>query len=147
MILSWLENQRRKTLVAEPFPRAWHAWLRRNVRQYRHLERQKQARVRQVTKVFVAEKTWVGGSGFSVTDEMKVTVAGQAALLVLGMEEPYYFDGVQSIILYEGPYEHPARFQERFGILAERVPVYGEAWYRGPIVLSCRNRAAPTSAA
>ena len=139
MIFSWLKNQRRKTLVAEPFPRTWHAWLRGNVRHYQHLERQKRLRMLDVIQVFVAEKTWVGGSGFAVTDEMKVTVAGQAALLALGMDEPYYFDGVQSIILYEGPYEHPAQYHERFGIFAERVPVYGEAWYRGPIVLSWRE--------
>ena len=58
----------------------------------------------QVVQILVAEKSWVGGSGFQVTDEMKVTVAGQAAILVLGLEEPYYFDEVQSIILYPGPY-------------------------------------------
>jgi MtfA peptidase len=139
MIFTWLKNQRRKTLVAEPFPRGWHGWLRGNVRHYQHLERQKKARVQEAIQVFVAEKTWVGGSGFAVTDEMKVTVAGQAALLALGMDEPYYFDGVQSIILYEGPYVHPAQYHERFGIFAERVPVYGEAWYRGPIVLSWRE--------
>ena len=139
MFFSWLKNQHRKTLLAEPFPRAWHAWLRRNVRQYKFLERQKRAGMREIVKVFVAEKTWVGGSGFSVTDEMKVAVAGQAALLAMGMEEPYYFDGVQSIILYEGAYEHPARFQERVGVFVERVPVFGEAWHRGPIVLSWRE--------
>ena len=123
------------TLVAEPFPRAWLDWLRRNVRHYQHLEGRKQTRVQEVTKVFVAEKTWVGGSGFAVSDEMKVTVAGQAALLALGMEDPYYFDRAQSIILYEGPYEHPARF----GIFGGGGPVYGEAWRRGPIVLSWRE--------
>ena len=49
------------------------------MRHYEHLDRQKQERVRQTVQVFVAEKNWVGGSGFDVTDEMKVTVAGQAA--------------------------------------------------------------------
>ena len=34
------------------------------------------------------------------------------------MVEPYYFDGVRSIILYEGPYEHPALFREQSGITA-----------------------------
>ena len=139
MFFSWLKDQRRKALVAEQFPNAWEACLRRNVRHYDHLAHPDQARMRQAVMVIVAEKAWVGGSGFSVTDEMKVTVAGQAALLILGIEEPYCFDGVQSIILYGGPYMHPARFWERFGILGESAPVYGEAWYRGPIVLSWRE--------
>ena len=41
-----------------------------------------------MVKVFVAEKSLVGGAGIDVTEEMKVTVAGQAAVLVLGLEEP-----------------------------------------------------------
>ena len=139
MSFSWLKDQRRKALAAERFPRDWDGWLSRNVRHYERLGRREQASVRRVVQVVVVEKTWVGGSGFSVTEEMKLTVAGQAALLVLGIDEPYYFDGVQSIILYEGPYEHPAQFRERFGFLGERVPVYGEAWHRGPIVLSWRE--------
>jgi len=139
MFFSWLKNQRRKTLLAEPLPWAWHDWLRGNVRHYRHLPPQKQGMMQQVVRVFVAEKTWVGGGGFAVTDKMKAAVAGQAALLALGMDEPYYFDRAQSIILYEGPYEHPARYQRGLGTIAEKVPVYGEAWYRGPIVLSWRE--------
>ena len=75
-----------------------------------------------MVQVLVAEKAWIGGSGFAVTDEMKVTVAGQAALLVLGMDEPYYFDGVQSIIFYEGPYEHPGSLHSWYGIFAEGRP-------------------------
>jgi Mlc titration factor MtfA (ptsG expression regulator) len=139
MIFAWLKNRRRKALAAESLPTAWHAWLRSDVRHYEYLDRQKQARVDQIVKVFVAEKTWVGGSGFAVTDEMKVTVAGQAAVLAVGMEEPYYFDSVLSIILYEGAYEHPVGYLGESGILAEQVPVSGEAWHRGPIVLSWRD--------
>jgi MtfA peptidase len=139
MFFSWLKSQRRNALMAERFPRPWEDWLRRNVRHYSYLTRRQQARVRQTVQVVVAEKTWVGGSGFAVSDEMKVTVAGQAALLALGMEKPYFFDGVRSIILYEGPYEHPARFREHYGILGGPVAVAGEAWHRGPIILAWRE--------
>ena len=92
------------------------------------------ATVEQVVQILVAEKNWVGGAGFNVTDEMKVTVAGQAAILVLGLEEPYYFDGVLSIIVYQGPYRHP----KHPGFIPGAT-LHGEAWYRGPIVLSWRN--------
>lgn len=139
MFFSWYKDQRRKALAAERFPLAWNEWLCRNVRHYEHLTPPEQARVRQVVTIMVAERTWEGGSGFSVTDEMRVTVAGQASILVLGLEEPCYFDGVQSIILYEGPYEHPDEFRQWAWFVHETVPVYGEAWYRGPIVLSWRE--------
>jgi Mlc titration factor MtfA (ptsG expression regulator)/Flp pilus assembly protein TadD len=131
MIFSWLKNQRRKALLAEPLPAQWLRWIERNVRHYAHLDRDRQARIHDTTKVVVAEKDWVGGSGFVVTDEMKVTIAAEAAVLALGMEEPYYFDGVLSIILYPGPYRHPMSFGGG--------EVYGEAWHRGPIVLAWRE--------
>ncbi|MGA2034052.1 MAG: zinc-dependent peptidase [Thermoguttaceae bacterium] len=138
MVFSWIKNQRRRQLLSEPFPSGWRTYLRDNVRHYEHLDSRRRMAVEQVVRVFVAEKNWVGGAGIDVTDEMKVTVAGQAAILVLGLEEPYYFDDVRSLILYRGPYLHPARRHDHSRIVRKNAPVYGEAWYRGPIVLSWR---------
>ncbi len=139
MIFSWLKNQRRNRLLAEPIPWAWLEYLRSNVRHYQRLDGQTRSLLCQVTQVLVAEKNWVGGAGLDVTEEMKVTVAAQAAVLVLGLEEPYYFDEAQSIILYRGPYQHPAWFQSGLGVVREGVAVSGEIWHRGPIVLSWRD--------
>ena len=41
--------------------------------------------VEQIVQVLAAEKDWAGGAGLAVTEQMKVTVAGQAAILVLGL--------------------------------------------------------------
>jgi hypothetical protein len=139
MVFSWSKNQRRSQLLAEPFPQEWRTVLRDNVRHYAHLDPQRRTNIEQVVQILAAEKYWDGGAGFTVTDEMKVTVAGQAAILVLGLEEPYYFDGVQSIIIYQGRYRHPARYRDYSGIVHVGVPLSGEAWYRGPIVLSWRD--------
>ncbi len=100
MVFSWFTTQRRNRLLAEPVPPAWTEHLAKNVRHYERLSPRQQSRVCQVVQVLSAEKNWVGGSGFEVADEMKVTVAGQAAILTLGQEEPYFFDAVQTIILY-----------------------------------------------
>ena len=111
MVFSWRRNQRRRELLWSRF-RAAGGFLHNNVRHYEHLDPRRRTNVEQAVQILVAEKNWVGGAGFNVTDEMKVAVAGQAAILVLGLEEPYYFDGVQSIIIYQGRYRHPAKFRE-----------------------------------
>ena len=134
MVFSWIRNQRRIKLLSEPLPSDWRTFLQDNVRHYEHLDPQRRTTVEQVVQILVAEKNWVGGAGFNLTDEMKVTVAGQAAILVLGLEEPYYFDDVLSIIVYQGPYWHP----KRPGFIPGAA-LRGEAWYRGPIVLSWRD--------
>ncbi|MBN2581364.1 MAG: zinc-dependent peptidase [Pirellulales bacterium] len=134
MFFSWLKHRRRQNLLAELFPPTWLKILQQNVRHYPLLPSDKQAMMQAVVRILVAEKNWEGGSGFIVTEEMKVTVAGQAAVLVLGLDEPYYFDRVQSIILYPTAYLHPSKYQGLF-LLPDR-PIMGEAWPRSPIILS-----------
>ena len=73
-------------LLAARFPTEWEDYLTANVRHYAHLPPAQRASMQRIVQVVAAEKHWVGGRGFKVTDEMKVTIAGQASLLVLGFE-------------------------------------------------------------
>jgi len=43
--------------------------------------------------VLVAEKEWVGGSGFELTDEMKVTIACYAGVMTLGCRSRMTLNG------------------------------------------------------
>lgn len=136
----WQKKQRRQKILSEPFPAAWTGYLTENVRHYPLLERSKQLMVQAVAIVFAAEKNWESGQrGFEITDEMKATVAGQAALLVLGLEEPYYFDRVQSIILNPGSFQNPSQVHNDFTIVPKRASLAGQAWYHSPIILSWQD--------
>jgi Mlc titration factor MtfA (ptsG expression regulator) len=137
MIFSFLKRRRRKRILASPFPVDWLAHLNRNVAQYRLLTPFEQANLRQRIQVFVAEKTWVGCGGLVVDDEMKVTIAAQACLLILGIEYEYHYDQIQSVLIYPDTYLHPAGVRD--GLVHGSNAVYGEAWHRGPIVLSWKN--------
>lgn len=134
MILEWLFGRRRK-LLATPFPTQWNGYLQENVRHFAWLPADKQQLLRRTTQVIVGERTWVGVSGLEVTDEIKLTIAAQAALLLLG-NEGYYFDKVSSILV------HPRSFQNRTtnADLHKRfdrvLPVVGEAHQFGTIVLT-----------
>ena len=136
-MFSWLKRRRREQIMATPFAEAWLEYLHANVRQYRLLEPQEQVRLRQRVQVFVAEKTWVGCGGLTIDDEMKVTIAAQACLLVLGIEYEYHYDQIQSVLVYPGTYLHPPGIRD--GFTHEGYPVYGESWHRGPIILSWKN--------
>lgn len=111
-------------------------YLREYVRHFVHLPADKQTKMLEIARVLVAERRWEGGSGFQVTEEMKFAIAAQASLLVLGLEEPYYFNRVPSIIVYPRPYLHPASMQRDYLIASKNLPVYGEAWQRGPVIVS-----------
>jgi MtfA peptidase len=137
MAFPWFKQKRRQKLLAEPFPETWREYLRVNVRYYSLLDESKRSVVESFVRAFVAEKNWYGGEGLAVTDEMKVTVAGQAALLILGLKEVYFFDRMQSIILHPAAFKHTEpQSQSIFGNLKVLL---GQAWYHSPILLSWRD--------
>ena len=136
MVFSWLLERRRRRWLAEPFPEDRREVLRESVRHYQYLNEAQRERLEGFVQVVVAEKDWVGGSGFHLTDEMKVTIAGYAGVMTIGLSEPYYFDRLQTIIVYAGGYvAHRSKFdvQPLFEPADERL---GEAGHRGPVVLS-----------
>jgi MtfA peptidase len=136
MFFSWWKRRRRRQLLAQPFPEAWLAHLHNNVRHYRFLNETEKARLRDDLRVFIAEKNWEGCGGLQMTDEIKVTIAAHAMLLVLGMEHNY-FDRVLSILVYPHGFKDPTPKWGRDGMIHQGGPGnLGEAWYRGPVVLS-----------
>jgi len=145
MILSWLKNRRRRKWLAEEPSGEWEAWLQKNIWQYAHLDAPLRKRVCDFVCIVLHEKEWAGGRDFVVTDEMRVTIAGQAALLTLGFGRPYYFDRLQTIILYESPYQPRANPNADFLLGQHNDPLFGldirsgEAWQGGPIILSWKT--------
>jgi Mlc titration factor MtfA (ptsG expression regulator) len=134
MILSWLRQRRRRKILATPFPAEWLPYLD-NVVHYRYLAPDEQARLRDNLRVFIAEKNWEGCGGLALSDEMKVTIAAQACLMTLGLEgDP--LAGILSILVYPSGYAVPEeRWYEGWSITGETARS-GEAWYRGPVILS-----------
>ena len=120
----------------QPFPRKWLAFLQKNVAHYRFLSESEKKKLRDDIRIFIAEKHWEGCGGLKMTDEIKVTIAGMACLLVLGMEHNY-FDRVKSILVYPSVYVGPDSPERGTGIVDEEGQArLGEAWYRGPVILS-----------
>ena len=134
---SWFRSGRRQKLLAQPLASEWQAILLRNVALYPRLSPVQQRKLVDDLRIIVAERRFVGCKGLVVTDEMKVTIAAQAALLLLG-EAGYYFDRVTSFLLY--PYKmvlpaHGVRPSSDENDFDERV-ILGQAFQQGEIILS-----------
>lgn len=138
MIFSWLRRRRRQKLLAEPFPIRWEPILRANVWHYSRLSEPEQSRLRDITRVLIAEKLWEGAGGLYVTEEMKVTIAAQAALLLLGLEHDYYAR-VESIVVHPGKFRSPQREDNWEDDGLSDYEADGMAVYRGPVLLSWQD--------
>jgi Mlc titration factor MtfA (ptsG expression regulator)/regulator of sirC expression with transglutaminase-like and TPR domain len=134
-MFSWLKTRRRRRILSQPFPMAWLAYLKANLHQYRALPPQAQDRLRDLTQIFVAEKTWVPCGGLAIDDQVRVSIAAQACLLLLGFPGEFCFDSVRSVLVYPGGFVKMGPVPGT-PLVAEDSPVVGEAWHRGPIVLA-----------
>jgi Mlc titration factor MtfA (ptsG expression regulator) len=130
-----LQRHRRRRLLAQPYPRGWDAILVRNLAHFALLSEGERLRLRDDLRVFVAEKRWEGCGGLAITEEMKVTIAAQACLMLLGLEHDY-FARVGTILVYPGVVRLP-ELEE--GGLEQGVVIAGQAVQSGPVILAWDN--------
>ena len=135
MLFSWFRKRRRRKLLAQPFPIRWLPFLERNVGHYSLLSRPEQAKLRDIARILIAEKTWQGGRGLYVTEEMKVTIAAQAALLLLGRDHDFYVR-VATIIVYPDVFRTPQQEDDWEDDELSDFASSGMAVYRGPVLLA-----------
>lgn len=130
------KRRRRAKLKAEPFPDEWRNILDANVPYYRYLSDADKAELEGHIRILLAEKNFEGCGGLVLTDEVRVTIAAYAAMLLLHRDAEYY-PALHSILVY--PDAFVARNIEpidEFELVDEEEVRYGESWDRGAIVLA-----------
>jgi hypothetical protein len=130
------KNRRRKKLSSRPFPQDWLAILEGNVPLYNKLPPEDKAELRRHILIFLGEKHFEGCGGLQITDQIKVTIAAQACILLLHRRTDYY-PGLYSILVYPQAYVTKQAEHLASGVVAEGLQVrLGESWHRGSVVLS-----------
>ena len=131
-----LKKRRRRKLLDTPAPPEWEPVLRRNVPYYRRLPEEDRRRLHGLMQVFLAEKRFEGCGGLALTDEVRVTIAAQACVLILNREHDYY-PLLDSILVYPEAYVTDERIEEEGGFVSEDDEERtGESWSQGALVLS-----------
>lgn len=129
-------ERRRERLRSAPFPDNWEEVLRKNVPHYGRLDDADRAELRGHIQVFLAEKHFEGCGGLGLTDEIRVTIAGQACLLLLRRDTDVY-PRLVTILVYPTAYIALAREPIGGGVVLEgEVARLGEAWREGVVVLA-----------
>ncbi|NYE61037.1 hypothetical protein FHW58_002189 [Duganella sp. 1224] len=127
---------RLRRALARPLPAEAEAVLQRNISVYRHMPAELQQQLRQLVVQFLHQKKFIGCAGLEVTDEMAVTIAGQACLLLLNRPSKVY-PALHTILVY--PSEFVAQRAEvgPGGVITPgRQSMLGESWDDGRVVLS-----------
>ena len=103
------------------------------------LDSAERLRLRELASRFLRDKVIVGAQGMTVTEEMGVLIASQACLLILNLGDEY-FAGWREVILYPDSFVVDHEEYDAAGVVHEtRHALGGEAWGRGPVILSWQD--------
>ena len=133
----WWLARRRAHLRALPFPAPWRRILRQRVPAVARLPADLQRQLKQHLLVFLAEKPFIGCAGLSLTDEVRVVVAAQACLLLLGQARPDYYPRLKEVLVYPGAFAVKDIQPQAGGVVHEQRQVLaGQSWARGQVILA-----------
>jgi Mlc titration factor MtfA (ptsG expression regulator) len=118
--------ERRRALLAAPFPEAWRRFLSERCDPYERLPADLRGRFEADLRLFVAEKR-ITGVGTPATEELKLLVAASAVTLSLGWPD-YEWDHLTEVLLY------PQDFDRDYGFEMRELSGQTHGW--GTVILS-----------
>ena len=134
-MFDWLQKRRRAQILETSFPDDWETYLTANIVHFRRLNDIEKTKLRKAIQIMVAEKDWEAHGGLQMNEEIKVTIAGLASLLLLGVDD-FYFENVKTVIVFP----KPIRRETNSGWVIDRDTYHsGEAWQGGPVILSWQD--------
>jgi Mlc titration factor MtfA (ptsG expression regulator) len=117
-------------------PPAALAVLHDNIPVYRRMAPALQQQLQRLVVQFLYQKKFVGCEGLEVDDEIAVTIAGQACLLLLNRHSKVY-PALHTILVYPGAFVARRPEHGPGGVVTPgRQSMLGESWDDGRVVLS-----------
>jgi Mlc titration factor MtfA (ptsG expression regulator) len=137
-MLGLFSNRRREKLRNEKVPAEWVEILEQNLPLFNRLTPADRKELLGHIQVFIDEKYFEGCGGLTLTDEIRVTIAAQACLLLLHRNTDYY-PNLTSILVYPSGYTaHESRYlggglweegpEDRLGHTAHNLRALVLAW-------------------
>jgi len=127
-LFRFLMRLRRRRALKVPLPAAWHAFIESNIPPYCRLTADVKQQLHGYIREFLYDKQFEGCGGQVLTDEVRVTIAAQACMLLLNRKVRCY-PRLMSVVVYPGAYFAPAKEGENEVRL-------GESWHHGTVVLA-----------
>ena len=128
----WLRRTRSED---RPFPPEYAEILDANVPLARALPEADQRELERLILAFLDEKHFEGAGGFEMTDEVRVTIAAQACILLLHRDTDIYPD-LDTIVVYPSTYVARETRHEGPVVIEGDIARLGESWTRGVVVLA-----------
>jgi MtfA peptidase len=134
-VFDFLVKRRREAIRAQPFPEAWREIMDRNVAFVTRLDVDERTKLEGLVQIFLVEKNFEGCGGLDLTDEIRVTIAAEACLLILHRDSDIYPE-LASVLVYPTAYKAKKSSREGGIVIESEDARLGESWVRGAVVLA-----------
>ncbi|MCI5107548.1 MAG: zinc-dependent peptidase [Pseudomonadales bacterium] len=137
-VLFWPAIRRRR-ILARAFPESWLRILQQRLPFFGRLSTHEQQRFKELIRLFLADKQFIGCAGQEINDDIRVTIAAQACLLVLNRPESHY-QNLRSILVYPSTFVAKREVRDELGLVStSHSAMLGESWSQGKVVLAWDN--------
>ncbi|GJI98475.1 hypothetical protein RugamoR57_51930 [Duganella caerulea] len=127
---------RLRRVLAQPLPAEAVAVLQRNIPVYLRMDAGLRQQLQRLVVQFLHQKKFIGCEGLEVTDEMAVTIAGQACLLLLNRPTKVY-PALHTILVYPSAFVARRAEVGPGGVVTPgHQSMLGESWDDGRVILS-----------
>lgn len=136
MLRALASRYRRWRIARHPIPDAlWSATLRSHP-YARRLDRSQQARLRELTALFLLDKHFTATHELQLTDAMRLRIALRACVPILELGINYYAD-FRGVVVYPGDFRVHEKHMDDAGVVHEEIrQLCGQSLTHGPMVLS-----------
>nr|WP_229496377.1 M90 family metallopeptidase [Massilia polaris] len=131
-----LPKWRLQRALAQAMPQHHLDILNANIPVYRRMDAGLQQQLHKLVKQFLYQKKFIGCAGQHIDDEVRVTIAAQACMLLLNRPSRVYA-GLDTVLVYPSAFMAPRKHVDEAGVVTEaRQDLLGESWGDGRVVLA-----------
>ena len=130
----WSRKQARQTLLAAPLTAEQRALILSQVPILRRIPAALNARLEGKINLFLDQVQFHGCDGLDVTEEMRLSIAAQACLLVANND--LWYSNLTTVLIYPNAFKSRQARHSGYVVTEKEVVRTGESWDRGPVILS-----------
>lgn len=135
----WRKRARRTRLLAQRLSAEERARMHALVPLTRRLPRELHERLEGRVCLFLDQVDFTALGGLQLTEEMRLSIAAQACLLIIGTE--LWYDNLRAVLIYPGAFKSRTQQHSGYVVTEQETVRLGESWSHGRIVLSWQHTA------
>ncbi|WP_170603818.1 zinc-dependent peptidase [Ruegeria arenilitoris] len=130
----WSRSQIRSRLLSTPLSDRDQAIIQAHVPIVRKLPSDLRAKLDGKVNLFLEQVDFYGCDGLEVTEDMQLSIAAQACLLIVNSD--LWYDNLTTVLIYPNAFKSRQRRHSGYVVTEKEIVRTGESWDRGPVILS-----------